>query len=597
MQVKRSCSFECDRIGIMDKNSRKFLYSILKDLASNLGVKEITFNLNVPSYKSHGDLASNIGLILFANLKSQNPKLKNLEFKSPLELTQEIVKILNTKYKILDTEFDKIEAIAPGFINFYYSKDYLLNQLQAVVTQRQLFGNGKDPQYASKKVMVEFTDPNPFKEFHIGHLYSNTVGESLSRLMESQSATVRRVCYQGDVGLHVAKAIWGIIRMQDQMPSDDAPVQEKAAFLGRCYAEGAKAYEAEEFDKKAILKINVDVYQKEPKIMKFWEKGRAWSLEYFEATYKRLGTKFTGYYFESDAGKIGLEVVKKFLGKVFEESEGAVIFPGKKYGLHNRVFINSLGLPTYEAKELGLAQTKYKDYPYDLSVIITANEIDDYFRVLLKALEFVSPDLAAKTRHISHGMVRLPEGKMSSRTGNVLSGDWLLNEAKARIIKAFSGMDSDTLEKVAVGAVKYALLRSTVGKDIEFSFEESISLEGNSGPYLQYTFARTQSVLKKSQRNPKEIPNPKYEFAPEEERLLRTIYKFPEVVGEAAVNLSPSTVATYLFQLAQDFNAFYQKCPILGSDNESLRLLLTVSAGQVLKNGLNLLGIQVPEKM
>ena len=174
---------------------------------------------------------------------------------------------------------------------------------------------------------------------------------------------------------------------------------------------------------------------------------------------------------------------EKFLKKkVFEESDGAVIFPGKKYGLHNRVFINSLGLPTYEAKEMGLAPTKYKDFAYDRSIIVTGHEIEEYFKVILKALTFTNPSLSEKTLHVSHGMVRLPGGKMSSRTGDVITGEWLLDEAVSRIRRAYPEMDGETSEKVGLAAIKYALLKGTIGRDIEFSFEGSISLTGASGP-------------------------------------------------------------------------------------------------------------------
>jgi arginyl-tRNA synthetase len=234
----------------------------------------------------------------------------------------------------------------------------------------------------------------------------------------------------------------------------------------------------------------------------------------FETIYQRLGTQFTDYFFESVVAEYGMQIVKEYLAKgVFENSQGAVIFPGKKYGLHDRVFINSLGLPTYEAKELGLAPEKARRWPYDRSFIITANEINEYFKVLLCALQQVRPDLAAKTRHLSHGVVRLPEGKMSSRTGNILTGTWLIDEAKQRlehIITAnhpdWSEGERDTVaEQVAVGAIKYALLKGALGRDIAFQFETSLSFEGNSGPYLQYTAARADAVLKKSTKTDVEM--------------------------------------------------------------------------------------------
>ena len=333
--------------------------------------------------------------------------------------------------------------------------------------------------------------------------------------------------------------------------------------------------------------------------MPLYETGRQWSLEAFEVIYKRLGTKFDFYYFESEVGEPGKKLVLEFLKKgVFEKSDGAIIFRGEKMGLHNRVFINSLGLPTYEAKEMGLAPTKYKDFPYDVSIIVTGNEVSAYFKVVLAALSKVSPDLAKKTTHIGHGMVRLPEGKMSSRTGNIKTGEWLLDETKKRLLEAYPSMQESIAEKVAVGAVKYALLRVGVGRDIVFNFDSSLSFEGESGPYLQYTYARTQSVLKKIKSEKLKVKSEK-ELTGEEQLALRLLYRFPEIAEEAAENYAPSTLCTYLFDLAQAFNLFYQKDPILSAEEKTreLRIVLTKRVGEVLKTGLHLLGIAAPQRM
>ncbi|MGH7203020.1 MAG: arginine--tRNA ligase, partial [Candidatus Levyibacteriota bacterium] len=342
-------------------------------------------------------------------------------------------------------------------------------------------------------------------------------------------------------------------------------------------------------------------------VKELYEAGKDWSLENFERLYKRLGTTFDNYYPESIAGERGYKIVKDNVATgIFVESEGAVIFPGEKYGLHNRVFINKLGLPTYEAKELGLAPWKYEDDPYDLSFIVTATEIAGYFGVLIEALKQVNPELGKKTKPILHGMVRLPEGKMSSRSGNVISVGWLLDEAKARVMSRMSDeiSDKDTIaETVGLAAIKYAFLKSSIGKDIVFDLEESVNFEGNSGPYLQYTYTRTQSVLRKAGGNMKpenesQISSPK-SLTREERQLLRLLARFPEIVDEAATRYAPQVLCTYLFELAQTFNLFYQKSPILKTDDNirGFRLHLTAKTGAVLKSGLHLLGISVPDHM
>lgn len=536
----------------------------------------------------HGDYSSNIALVL--GQKAQ---------KNPKELAEAIASQMKDSKAV-----SRVEVAGPGFINFFLSTDYLLKELSRVLKEKEAYGKGKARE---KKIMVEFTDPNPFKEFHIGHLYSNAVGESLSRLLEAQGAKVRRVNYQGDVGLHVAKAVWGMRQSGLSLGDlEKKSLKERVRFLGRSYAAGDAAYEAGTA-KQEIEELNAKIFANDKSVQKLYGKGREWSLEYFEEIYKRLGTSFDRYYFESEVGNTGKKLVEEGLKTgIFEKSEGAIMFPGEKYGLHSRVFINSRGLPTYEAKELGLAPTKYKDFNYDLSLIITGNEIKGYFQVLLAALKEVNPELAAKTRHLSHGMVRLPEGKMSSRTGNVITGEQLIEEVKSRVrgIMGSSGSEipqeerEEAAERISVGAIKYSLLRVSLGKDITFDFEKSLSLEGESGPYLQYTYARCRSILRQAGRvsfaRGSVVPSP------EEERVLRLAYRFPEVAREAAETFSPSRVAAFAVDIAQAYNLFYNKHRVLQAESEeakNFRLQLTAAAAQILQNSLRLLGIATLERM
>lgn len=588
---------------------------LLQQVLHELGLDSLQPSVTPTPDPKHGDYATNIAFQLGKELHI-----------SPLEAAEKVKERLSN---FNETGIQSVTIAHPGFINFTLTQDVLTTTLDTVVKNGQI----KPTTLFGKKIMVEFTDPNPFKEFHIGHLYSNTVGESLSRLFEANGAEVRRVNYQGDVGLHVAKSLWGMQQLKSEMPSDSEDITAKAKFLGKAYAFGATKFEEDDSIKAEAIEINKKIYQSLEKDdphgeeMTLYKKGREWSLSYFESIYQRLMQRstdktFDRYYFESEAGPKGLEIVHEYVKKgVFKESQGAIIFPGEEYGLHSRVFINSLGLPTYEAKELGLAVTKYSEYEFDLSVMVTGNEINEYFKVLLKALSLIRPEIAEKTRHISHGMVRLPTGKMSSRTGDVVTGEWLLDEAKSRALSKIDEVRvvkqennhiiasvadehvkatdvNDVAELVGVGAVKYALLRQGIGKDIEFSFDESISFEGNSGPYLQYTYVRTRSILEKAADSTIE-GHFDHAVSPEERELLRQILLFPEVIAEAAEKLSPSTVATYLFNLAQLFNLFYQKYPILKEEEgvKSFRLALTIAVGKTLQEGLHLLGVQTPERM
>ncbi len=580
---------------------KHYLESVVKSALDVLNYPQLPFSIMATQDPTHGDYATSLSFSLAKELK-----------KSPKEIADMICAQLSK-----EGLFEKIEVAGNGFINFTLSNHMLFDAIKTKAS----------PSSAGKKVMVEFTDPNPFKEFHIGHLYSNIVGESIARLIESTGAEVRRANYQGDVGLHVAKAIWGL---QQQIANgvwqiedlEKRTPKEKAKALGESYALGAGAYEEDPIAKEEIIAINRQVYAKDPAVLEIYTKGRQWSLDYFESIYARLmnpkdGQAFDRYYFESEAGPIGLELVHQHKD-IFKESDGAIVFPGEDHGLHTRVFINSLGLPTYEAKELGLAITKYKEFAFDQSIMVTGNEINEYFKVLLKALSLIEPVVAGKMKHLSHGMVRLPEGKMSSRTGNVVTGEWLLDEAvnragekmqenKEKFVEDTSGAIA---EIVGVGAVKWALLKGSIGKDIEFTFDDSISFEGNSGPYIQYTFVRTQSLLQKAgvSNEKSQTSNAKYDwnfdignltFEIEERDLLVALTRYNDIISEAAEKFAPHIVTTYLFELAQSFNNFYQKHPILkGEDSvRDFRLGLTAKVGETIKNGLYLLGIKTPDRM
>jgi len=555
------------------------------------------FSVEHPADEKMGDFSTNAALVLSKEL-GRNPR----------ELALDLVVKLQGNKKLMGI-VEKIEPAGPGFINIYLKDKYLLGQMDKVLTTKEKYG-GNEALHL-QKVMVEYTDPNPFKQFHIGHLMSNAIGESLSRLFEFSGAEIRRANYQGDVGLHVAKCIWGVWELFAERNTDIDEIgrmdlDSRVKFLGEAYALGAKEYEETEKVKVEIDELNKMIYEKEdPEVMAVYELGRKWSLEYFEKIYEKLGTKFDEYFFESEVGSIGLGLVREFLNKgVFGESQGAVIFNGEKYGLHTRVFINKLGLPTYEAKDLALIRAKFERFPYDRSVIVTANEINEYFNVILKAASLINADLAERTIHVGHGMLRLKNGKMSSRTGQVVTGESLIMDVSDEIRKKMKttgrGKEIENIDsvvsKVAVGAIKYSMLKQSPGKDIAFDFETSLSFEGDSGPYLQYAYARSMSVLEKAGKKKAD-----YEkitsLGSEEKNLLRWIYRFPEMVEVAGNNLSPNLICSYLIELASRFNLFYTNCKIVGTDKEGFRLALTKAMAQVLANGLWLLGIETVDKM
>lgn len=545
-----------------------------------------------PEDQMHGDYATNIALLISKELK-----------KNPLEVAKTIANKIKRNNKVID----RIEVAPPGFINFYLSREFFINSLREILKYGDYFGRNRN--LANKKVAIEYTDPNPFKEFHIGHLMSNSIGESLSRILEFQGAEVKRFCYQGDVGLHVAKAVFGLIKLKNNntFPKDNDMLKGRMKFLGMAYTNGSLQYEKDESAKKEIDILNKKIFEgSDREVNKFYDKGKVWSLEYFSEIYKKLGTDFDYFIFESQVFNWGRKIVEDGLKKgIFEKSQGAIIFKGEKYGLHTRVFINSENLPTYEAKELGLAYVKSIKYPHDQSFVVTGNEINEYFKVMLCAMGQVLPSLAKKTKHIGHGMMRLPEGKMSSRTGNIVTFELLLSQLENMVMEKVKdknlalGDKKEIAEKVSIGAIKYAILKQSIGSDIIYNLEKSVSFEGDSGPYLQYSYTRAKSVLNKAMEEnitssfkDKNIPS-------EVSQLEKTIHYFTEIVEKAGKEQDPHFIVSYLTDLAREFNGYYEKNKIIDKQDESsqYKVALTQAFSIIMKNGLWLLGIPLPDRL
>lgn len=553
--------------------------SILKESAIKAGINNPIIELTHPEDISHGDFSSSIALAHSKNLKMK-----------PSDLA---LKIVDEFKKISLNDLYTLSVAGPGFINIKIKDSYFSEEILKIYKDVESFGKLNIDK--GREVMVEYTDPNPFKVFHIGHLMTNTIGESLSRIAEFTGAKVVRACYQGDVGMHVAKTIWAI--MQDGNYKDDIK------YLGDMYVVGSKKFEDDEKAKKEIIEVNKKIFEKSDNdINKIYDAGRKLSLDYFDTIYEKLGTKFNNFFFESEVADDGVKIVKEFLKKnIFIESEGATVFPGEKYGEHTRVFINSQGLPTYEAKELGLTQRKFELYPkLDESVVITANEQDAYYKVIMAVLREIYPDIAKKTKHLSHGILRPSSGKMSSRKGNIVSAEVLIREFEILVEEKIKDRDFTQDEKksicndVAIAGLKYTILRQSIGGDIIYDPTKSISFEGDSGPYLQYATVRAQAVINKSN---KEILIDKL---PDTVSLLeKMILRFPEVIERSRKEYAPHHIITYLTELSSSFNSYYAQNQIIDEKDKisPYRIALTKVFVEIMKNGLWLLGIRVPKRM
>ena len=480
----------------------------------------------------------------------------------------------------------------PGFLNFNLPDAYF----PAKITDfAENFGqNISWDEYQNKTLICEFSDPNPFKVLHVGHLYTSIVGDAISRLFEYAGAKVIRANFGGDVGLHVAKTMYALLQKSAASDLSGLTIED----IAKCYIAGTAAYEDDPVAKAEITQLNKKIYQINatdehgtPLADLYW-RGRELSYAYFNDFYASIGLKFDKYYPESTVAALGLKTVKEQLkAGVYEESNGAVVFDGEKYGLHTRVFINNEGVPTYEAKDVGLIFTKWQDYHFDKSVIITGNEQLEYMKVVLKSIEQYAPDLVAKTAHLTHGLVKLPGNvKMSSRKGNFLKAVDVLNLVRDELKTAYDSTD----EKVSLAATKYAFLKYKMGGNIIFDPKESVKMTGNSGPYLLYSAVRAKKILEKSQ-NPQPITDCIYNQP--EKNLAKKLLAYKTVLQEAVREMAPHKLANFLYELAQEFSRFYENCPVAGSAQESERKKLVQAYLAVMTHGLNLLGIEIPAEM
>ncbi len=538
------------------------------------------------------DFASNVAMRLTKILR-----------KAPMEIAEEIRERMIAKGIKAEIEIAK-----PGFLNFISPDEYFYDKVREIAEKEgKCCENISWDEYSGKTIITEFSDPNPFKVLHVGHLYTSVVGDSISRMLEYAGAKVVRVNFGGDVGLHVGKTLFAVL--EKGYTPDELTIEEIAA----CYVEGARAYEEDAAAKAKITELNKTIYRiaemgrdesealggEEGELARLYWRGRELSYEYFKEFYARIGLQFDKFYPESTVVGKGLEEVKAHLGTTYEESDGAVVFRGEKIGLHTRVFINREGVPTYETKDVGLLFTKWQDFEFDQSIVITGNEQGDYMRVVLASVKEYAPELVNRTRHYTHGMVRLPGNKkMSSRKGNFLRAVDVLEIVRDELPK-------ETDERIVLAAIKYAFLRYKLGSDIVFDPKESVSMTGNSGVYLLYSVVRAKKILKKAQgvvEKPVEklstkVVQPVENFAEEqryERKLSKKIVQWSDVLSEAIEERAPYKVCAYLYELAQEFSRFYEHVKVAGSEREAERLVLLRAYVKVMEEGMgDVLGVVV----
>lgn len=556
--------------------------------------------------EGRGDFSSNVAMKLAGRLK-----------KSPLETAEEIKKALEvtptppqSPPQAVGEEkfFEKIEIARPGFLNFFVKA----GEFKKVVGEVEKLGDefGKSKAGAGKTVMVEFGQPNTHKAITVGHLRSAVSGLSVAKLFEAVGHKVVRANFFGDVGMHVAKSTWGFLQRELPEGFESWSSAEKMKFIDEGYVEASRVFEEDEKVQAEIRRINNDIYAKTyNENYRAYQKIRAWSIQHQDEVFASLGIKYDRQYPESEVFEDAVKIVKKYEGTIFQKSEGAVIFDGEKEGLNTSVFLTGEGNPTYAAKDLGLADKKFSEFDLDLGIVTTSVEQTDHFKTVIFVLEKIYPQLKGRYKHVPFGWLLMGNKKTSSRKGKTVKCVDVLVEAKQLATEKISidkEYDEETkqeiIEKVALAGLKFLILSHEFHKNINYDPEQFIKLNGFSGPFILYSYVRTQAILRKLGKPSgfEEIDVENVLNSKEELDLLRLLDLFGDVVENSAREIAPHLVCNYVYEVAQKFNAFYEKCSIKDASSENgknARLRLVRATGQVLKNGMDLLGIETVEKM
>jgi len=545
---------------------------------TNLSKEEIEKLIEVPKNPTLGDFAFPC-FILAKSMK-----------KSPIQIAEELSKSIEKK------DFEKVQAAGP-YLNFFLKKENLAEEvITKILKEKDKYGSSNIGK--GKTIMIEFSQANTHKAFHVGHIRGTSIGESLSRIFEFLRHKIIRANYQGDTGMHVAKWIWCYKKYHPK-----EKLKKDESWTASIYVDAIKKLDANPDLQEEVNAINKQLEEgKDRSLIELWKNTRKLCLDALETIYKELNTHFDRFYFEREVElegeKIAQNLVKQGIAKI---SDGAAIIDLTKYGLSIWVLLRKDGTVLYSSKDIALAKKKFQEFKIDKSINVVADEQNLHFQQLFKTLELMKFENYKKCQHLPFALVRLPTGKMSSRTGdNILYSDFMkeiTSFAKSEIEKRES-LKKTELEKralaVSIAAVKYSMLKQHANNVIVFSKEEAMSFEGNTGPYLLYTFARANSILAKKKPSKLLIPN---NLAEIEKQLILKLNEFPSIVQKAYEQLAPNLIANYAYHIAQQFNEFYHSCQVIGAEQEAFRLSIVEAFSIVLENALNLLGINVLKRM
>lgn len=570
----------------MDAKSQ--IIKSIKLAISEMAGEDLEVVLDIPSDTVHGDYSSNAALQLSKKMG-----------KSPVEIANGLKsKIEDWKLEILQ----KVEVAGPGFLNFYLSPEYLAKNLHTIIEEKDSYGTSQIN--SGKKVIVEFSSPNIAKPFTVGHLRSTIIGNALANLLTASGWTVYRDNHLGDWGTQFGKQIYAIKEWGDEskIENSENPVKELVALYVKFHEEAEKNPELEEKARAWFKKLE----DGDPEAKRLWKKCIDWSWKEFEKLYSALDVSFTenegrGFgesYFEDKMTPIINELKEK---KIAHEDQGALMVNFPDDSMPPLMIVKKDGGTLYSTRDL--ATDRFRKELYGDNVVII-NEVGAeqslYFKQLYNLEVMLGWFDFDQRIHVKHGLYRFKDQKMSTRKGNTI---WLEDVLKEAVEKAQTlgkiGESTEVAKAIGIGALKWNDLKRDPIADIVFDWEDILNMEGNSGPYIQYSYARTQSILEKAENISFEF-NDLSKYEKEELQLLSRLQYFQEIIIFASNNLSTSAICNYLYELAKNYNLFYEKHRIVNAENEDIknfRLMLTAGVGQVLKNGLHLLGISSPQKI
>lgn len=521
-------------------------------------------------------------------------------------------------------EVEKFNVVA-GFLNLVIADNYYINFFNTF-RERKSFGFVATKEN-EKAVMVEYSSPNTNKPLHLGHVRNNLLGYSVAEIIKASGKKVYKTQIINDRGIHICKSMlaW---QMSGSNETPQSTNLKGDHLVGKYYVEFDKHYKIQIADlmangqtednakKNAPIIIQaqqmlLDWEAGKPEVIALWKTMNQWVYDGFAQTYKNLGVDFDSYYYESNTYLLGKDIVEQGLasGVFYKKEDGSVWIDLTEDGLDEKLVLRSDGTSVYMTQDIGTAIQRVKDFPDVGGMVYTVgNEQDYHFKVLFLILKKLGFDWAQNLFHLSYGMVDLPSGKMKSREGTVVDADDLMSEMTQTAqeiseelgkLDSFSNEEKAKLYKtIGLGALKYYILKVDPKKRILFNPEESVDFAGNTGPFIQYTYARIQSIIRKADFDfSKNIEIALHE---KEKELLKELELFPEVIQDAAKNFSPALIANYIYELVRKYNSFYQAVPILGSDNleeKIFRVQLSKKVADVIASSFKLLGIDVPERM